>query len=88
MLRLYSSVSLFTTFLTKGITTKDVGKATVKPIRKPTAHIRKKLGTKPTFIIVMVKDIVKDMAVDINAPNSTMEYFLSIFMITPASWKV
>lgn len=82
MLSFYPSVSLLTTFLTNGIIARDVGKATAKPMRNPTAHIGKKLGTKPTFMMAMVSDIVKDMAVDISAPNRTVEYFLFIFTIT------
>ena len=82
MLSFYPSVSLLTTFLTNGITTRDVGKATAKPMRNPTAHTRKKLETKPTFMMVMARDIVKDMAIDISAPNRTVEYFLFIFTIT------
>jgi len=82
MLGFYPSVSLLTTFLTNGITTRDVGKATAKPMTNPTAHIGKKLETKPTFMMAIVRDIVKDMAADISAPNRTVEYFLFIFTIT------
>lgn len=72
------SVILLTIFLTNGITISDVGKATMKPMRNPKAQTRGKWRTKPTFIIAMVKDIVKDMAIDISALNSTVEYFLFI----------
>ncbi len=39
-------------------------------------HIRKKFEANPKFMIVIVKDIVKDMATDIKALNITIEYFL------------
>lgn len=51
----------------------------MKPMRKLIVHTRKKLETKPTFIIVMAKDIAKDIAIDIRTANKTVEYFLLIF---------
>ena len=77
-----------------GIITSDVGKPTIKPIINPWIHFSKKLGTKPKFIKVRIKDRVKAMANDINTPNKTVEYFLFIFIMitvlffTPTNYKI
>jgi len=75
------AVSLFTIFLTHGIITSDVGKLTKKPIINARIHFSTKLGPKPKFIQVRIKDIENDMPNDINAPNNIGEYFFFNFMI-------
>jgi len=79
---------LFTIFLTKGITANEVGKATIKPMKNAHIHIRKKFEANPEFMIVIVKDIVKDMATDIKALNITIEYFLLSLISINHSTKI
>ena len=62
--------------------TNDVGTLTIKPIMNARIHLSKKLGTKPKFKSVRVKDMEKDMPNDIRTANNIMEYFLFIFMVT------
>lgn len=78
MPNLHCPVNRFTTFLTRGITASEVGKDTAKPMRKLAIHTGKNSGIKPTFMMVMARDIVKDKAIDIKAPKSTVAYFLFI----------
>ena len=68
----YNSVSLSEILFIGGNITKAIGKATIKPTIKLFSHALKKPGTKPTFIQVRIKDIKKDMARDINMPNTTL----------------
>jgi hypothetical protein len=78
---------LLTSFLTAGITARDVGKATITPIAKPNAQALRKLGLNPKFMIAIASDIVNDMAIDMNSARSTEEYFLLIFKVIVISWK-
>ena len=68
----YHSVSLSEILFIGGNITKAIGKATIKPTIKLFSHALKKPGTKPTFIQARIKDIKKDMARDINMPNTTL----------------
>jgi len=71
-------VSLLTISLTNGIMIRDVGKPMTKPVANARTHLSKKPGTRPRFTMVRTRDIVKDIPNDINAPNKTVEYLLSI----------
>lgn len=64
-----------------GTTSKDIGKATRKPMVNPRIHLSKKVGTKPKLMRVRMKDIENDIDNAIKNPNKSVEYFLFIFMI-------
>jgi len=45
-------------------------------------HMKGNSGAKPAFIIVIAKDMVKDIPKDMNSPIRTGEYFLLSFIKT------
>jgi hypothetical protein len=82
-----SEVNLSTIFLTTGIISSDVGKAARKPMANPHIHLSKKLGPKPVFTKVRISDMEKDIPVDINTANKSVEYFLFIFITIVFEFK-
>jgi len=76
-----SEVIFSAIFFAIGTTISDIGRATTKLMANPLIHFSKKSGTKPEFTMVRNKEIVKDMANDISAPNKIVEYLLLIFTV-------
>lgn len=68
----YYLVNLSAILFIGGNTTKATGKATTNPIIKLFNNALKKPGIKPTFIKVKIKDIKKDMTIDINTLSTTL----------------
>lgn len=75
-------INAFTSLLTNGIISSDVGRLTTKPNAKERNHLSKKSGTKPKFTMVRIKDMEKDMPKDMKTPNRIVAYFLFIFNLT------
>jgi len=74
-----SEVIFSTIFIAVGTIMSDIGRATTKLMANPIIHFSKKSETKPKFIMVRNKDIVKDMVNDISAP---------MFSLTPSKTRI